>query len=346
LRIAVIAPPWVPVPPPAYGGTEAMVDYLARGLQDAGHEVLLYATGDSTCTVPTRSVLARAAGTVSTGAATELHHVINAYETVLEWRPDVVHDHTLVGPVYASRFGVPVATTNHGPFDGELGDYYRAIAPTVPIIAISQHHADTAVDIPVAAVISHGLDVDAFPLGAGDGGYALFLGRMSPDKGVDTAVRVARAAGVPLRIAAKMREAAEQAYFEHNVAPLLDTDVTFIGEVGGAEKAELLAGAVCLLNPLAWPEPFGMVMVEALACGTPVVATPCGSVPELVVDGLTGFVRAGESELAEALQRAGALDRTSCRKDAAERFSTQRMVAEHLAFYEAVVEQRRPKQAA
>jgi len=346
LRIAIIAPPWVPVPPPAYGGTETVLDNLARGLQAAGHEVLLYATGDSTCEVPTGWAREHAAGTVGTGPATELHHVVNAYVTVLEWGPDVVHDHTLVGPVYAPRFGVPVVTTNHGPFDGELGDYYRAIGATVPIIAISQHQASRAVDTPIAAVIYHGLDVDAFPVGAGDGGYALFLGRMCAEKGVDAAARIARAAGVPLRIAAKMREPAERAYFERSVAPLLDGDVEFVGEVGAAEKVDLLARAVCLLNPLAWPEPFGMVMVEALACGTPVVATPCGSVPELVEDGTTGFVRAAEADLADTVRRAGDLDRARCRKEAAERFSTKRMVAEHVALYQAVVVHSRPRQAA
>src|SRR5204863_3832548 len=135
--------------------------------------------------------------------------VINAYAAALDWGADIVHDHTLTGPVVASRYEVPVVTTNHGPFEGELGDLYRAIAHSVPVIALSHHHARTAGDIPVAAVIHHGLDVDGFAHGHGDGGYALFLGRMSPDKGVHMAARVARAAGIPLRIAAKMREPAE-----------------------------------------------------------------------------------------------------------------------------------------
>jgi glycosyltransferase involved in cell wall biosynthesis len=338
VRIAIIAPPWVPVPPPAYGGTEAVLDNLARGLYNAGHDVLLFATGDSTCRAPTMYVLERAAGTVATGSATELRHVINAYHTVLDWGAEVVHDHTLVGPVYAERFGVPVVTTNHGPFEGELGDLYRTIGPSVALVAISQHHAATAAGIPIAAVIHHGLDVGAFPHGTGDGSYALFLGRMSPDKGVHVAARAARAAGVPLRIAAKMREPAEHTYFEEQVAPLLGGLVDYIGEVGGAEKLELLAGASCLLNPIAWPEPFGVVMIEALACGTPVVATPHGSVPELIADGVTGYVRLDETGLADALQRVDRLDRERCRKEAAERFSTDRMVIDHLRLYEKVRE--------
>ena len=298
MRIAIIAPPWVPVPPPAYGGTEAVLDNLARGLHDAGQEVLLFATGDSTCEVDVKWIREHAAGMVGTGSATELHHVINAYEAVVDWRADVVHDHTLVGPVYSRRFDLPVVTTNHAPFDGELFDYFRAIAADVPIIAISHHQASTANGIPVATVIHHAVDVDAFPVGDGDGGYCLFLGRMSPDKGVGTAVRVARKAGVSLKIAAKMREPAECLYFEQEVAPLLGDGVEYLGEVERPEKLRLLADASCLLNTLAWPEPFGMVMIEALACGTPVVGTPRGSVPELIVDGVTGFVRGDEDDLA------------------------------------------------
>ena len=137
MKIAIVAPPWVPVPPPAYGGTEAVLDTLARGLQHAGHDILLYATGDSTCEVPGAFTFDEAQGTVSTGAASELCHVVEAYERLLDWEPDVMHDHTLVGPVYSGRFGMPIVTTNHGPFDGELGPLYRVIARTVPLIAIS-----------------------------------------------------------------------------------------------------------------------------------------------------------------------------------------------------------------
>jgi glycosyltransferase involved in cell wall biosynthesis len=332
----IITPPWVAVPPTAYGGTETVLDTLARGLGAVGHEVLLYTTGDSTCPVPRASVLPRAIGVGMGGSATELRHVIHAYQAAAG--ADVVHDHTLVGPVYADRFpDLPVVTTNHGPFQSELGDYYRAIGNRTPIIAISHHQASTAAGTPIAAVIHHGVDVERFPSGPGDGGYALFLGRMCPEKGVDAAVRVARRAGMPLRIAAKMSEAAEQLYFDHHVRPLLGGDIEYVGEVGGADKLELLENATCLLNPIAWPEPFGMVMVEALACGTPVVATPMGAVPEIVDDGLTGFVRSTEDALAEALLAVSGIDRDRCRKAVAERFSATRMVADHLALYDSLI---------
>jgi glycosyltransferase involved in cell wall biosynthesis len=343
----IIAPPWVAVPPTAYGGTETVLDTLARGLDMAGHDVLLYTTGDSTCPVPMASVLAGAIGTGVGGSATELRHVIHAYRAATDAHADIVHDHTLVGPVYADRFaGLPVVTTNHGPFQSELGDYYRAIGDSTPVIAISHHQASTATGVPVAAVIHHGVDLERFHPGSGDGGYAVFLGRMCPEKGVDTAIRVARSAGVPLRIAAKMSEAAEQLYFEQRIRPLLGGDIEYIGEVGGDEKMSLLGGASCLLNPIAWPEPFGMVMVEALACGTPVVATPLGAVPEIVDDGLTGFVCSSEAALAAGVIAAGDLDRHACRRAVAARFSGEKMVAEHVTLYETVADSRRLPRAA
>lgn len=340
MRIALIAPPWVAIPPLAYGGTEAVVDGLARALDAAGHEVLLFATGDSTCPVPRSWSYDTALGVAAARPASELHHVVNAYDWIAG-EADVVHDHTLAGPVYARGFAnIPVVTTNHGPFDSELGDYYRAIASRVPVIAISRHQASTAVRTPIAAVIHHGVDVAGFPVGDGAGGYAAFVGRMSPDKGVHTAIAVARSAGVPLRIACKMQEPAELAYFRTVIEPQLGGDVEYLGEVGGHDKLALLGGARCLLNPIAWPEPFGMVMIEALACGTPVVATPMGAVGEIVDDGITGFVRAGPAELALAVLAAADLDRLACRRTVVERFSIARMAEHHVRLYRSVVEAR------
>ena len=336
MKIAIVAPPWVSVPPAGYGGTEVVLDGLARGLQAAGHDVLLYATGDSACPVPKAWVFEKAVGVGTGGAVSELRHVIHAYEAVRGY--DIVHDHTLVGPVYAQRLALlPVVTTNHGPFDGDLHDYYRAIGHRVPIIAISHHQASLAGDIPVAGVIHHGLDVEKFPVGSGRGGYVLFLGRMSPDKGVHIAVRIARKAGVPLKIAAKLHEQAEFDYFKEHVRPLLGGDVEFVGEVGGAAKHELLGEALCLLNPMQWHEPFGMVMIEALASGTPVVATSRGAAPEIVDEGVTGYLRGGEESLAAALQQVGGLQRAACRKAAEARFSLGPMVEAHVSLFERVL---------
>ena len=202
-----------------------------------------------------------------------------------------------------------------------------------PIVAISHHQASTAQGIPIAAVIHHGIDIAEYQVGAGRGGYALFLGRMSPEKGVHVAARVARAAGLPLKIAAKRRETAEQAYFDQAVAPLLGMRCR-VPRGGGRHGEDPTTWRRAVpAQSRAWPEPFGMVMIEALACGTPVVATPCGSVPEIVDDGVTGFVRTTEAGLVDALHQVGEIDRALCRRSAGERFTAARMVTEHLSLY-------------
>jgi glycosyltransferase involved in cell wall biosynthesis len=254
-----------------------------------------------------------------------------------------VHDHTLTGPVYVDRFPwLPVVTTNHGPFLSELGPIYQAVSHRVPVIAISHHQASTAERVNIAGVIHHGVDLSDHPIGLGRGGYALFLGRMNPDKGVHHAVRAARSAGIPLKIAAKMSEPAEIAYFREAVEPWLGGAIEYVGEVGRDEKLQLLSEASCLLNPIDWPEPFGMVMIEALATGTPVVATRIGSAPEIVDDGVTGYLVDDRNRLVDALVKATALDRFACRKAAEDRFSAERMVAEHVAIYEKVRRERDP----
>ena len=255
MRIAIVAPPWLPVPPPAYGGTENTLDTLARGLQKAGHEVLLCTTGDSTCPVERTWVFEQSIGVGSGTSVDEIRHVTHAYGALKG--VDVVHDHTLVGPLYSAAFPhLPVVTTNHGPFNEDLIDVYRAVAGRVPVIAISHHQASTAQDVPIAAVIHHGVDLDEYPVGAGGGGYALFLGRMHPGKAPHVAARIAREAGYPLLIAAKMREPEEHAYFDAKVRPLLGGDVTYRrrGRPRGQDRAprrrglplepDRLAGAV------------------------------------------------------------------------------------------------------
>jgi len=340
MKIALVAPPWVPVPPDGYGGTELVLGLLATGLMGAGHEVLLCTTGDSTCPVPQVQTMPAAVGTANMNPAFELQHVLRAYAAIEDWGPDVVHDHTLVGPIYAQRLDIPIVTTNHGPFDSELGDLYRAIGDRAAIIAISKHQASKSTGTPIAAVIHHGVDVEAIPFGPGDGGYAAFLGRMCPNKGVDVAARLAHASGVPLKIAAKLAEPDELDFFEQCVRPLLGGGVEYVGEVAGDDKYDLLGHASCLLNPLRWDEPFGMVMIEALACGTPVIATPAGSVREIIDHGRTGFIRNDHSHLERALHRVAELDRLTCRRVARERFSQHRMVRDHIALYQRLTQRR------
>jgi len=333
MRIAIIAPPWAPVPPQLYGGIEFVVDRLAVGFQAAGHEVLLFTTGESTCPVPRQSVLRHAEGVRIGSVVPELRHVIHAYDAVAGF--DVVHDHTVVGPLYAQRFpDLKVVTTIHGPFNPELRDLYTRIVENVPVIAISHAQAASAPEVPVAGVIHHGLDASDFPVGKGDGGYCLFLGRMTPEKGAHRATEAAHRAGVPLMLAAKMREPLEVEYFQSDVEPYLNDDLRYLGEVSHERKLELLAGARCLLFPIRWPEPFGMVMIEAMACGTPVLAFPEGAAPEVVQDGRTGFICRDVQEMADAIKRVDTLDRAECRASVENYFSTQRMVAEHLDLFE------------
>jgi glycosyltransferase involved in cell wall biosynthesis len=333
MKIALIAPPWLPVPPPLYGGTETVIDRLARGFVASGHEVVLFTTGDSTCPVSKSWELATSAADRMGNAVTEIHHLSHAYEAAGQF--DIVHDHTVIGPIFAHQLGdLPVVTTNHGPFNDELLSMYRSISPRVPIIAISHDQARTAGDLPIAAVIHHGLDVEEFPVGNGGGGYFAYLGRMDATKGVRTAAAVARRAGVPLLIAAKKREPAEKAYFESEVQPLLGHGVEYLGEIGGREKLDLLGGARALLNPIQWHEPFGLVMIEALACGTPVLAYPNGAAPEIIDHGVTGFLCDDEDALETALHQVDRIDRRACRAAVERSFSTTRMVRDHIDLFE------------
>ncbi|MCG2624843.1 glycosyltransferase family 4 protein [Arthrobacter sp. I2-34] len=337
MRIGLIAPPWIQVPPPAYGGTELVVDLLARGLADAGHDVLLAASADSTCPVPLVPGLDPAHPADLDTTKVELAHVIHAYEAMAE--VDVIHDHTLAGPLYRYRPGpAPVVATNHGPFTAPYSTIYRAMGRGACIVAISHHQASTADDIRVDRVIHHGIYMDTVPVGAGDGGYVCFLGRMTPDKGIAEAIAIARTAGIPLKIAAKMREPAEVQYFDSTIRPALGPDVEFLGEISPEEKYALLGSAAALLNPIQWNEPFGLNMIEALGCGTPVVGTPRGAAPEIVVHGLTGFLSADMQQLPGFLQRAGGLDRAQCRAHAERHFSSRRMVQDHILLYEQLLQ--------
>jgi glycosyltransferase involved in cell wall biosynthesis len=234
-----------------------------------------------------------------------------------------------------------VATTIHGPFNEELTDLYRANAERVPIVAISHAQRRAAPQIPISRVIHHGVDASHFPVGDGTGDdqgpYVLFLGRMSEDKGPHRAINIARKAGIRVYLAAKMREPWEMRYFSEHVEPLLGDDAHYLGEVSHERKLELLAGASALLFPIRWNEPFGMVMIEALACGTPVLAFPEGAAPEVVDDGRTGFLCDDEDSMVEAIGRLGTLNRSDCRMAVEGYFSTSRMVTEHIELFESMI---------
>lgn len=337
MRIGIIAPPWAPIPPPLYGGIEQAVDGLARGFQEAGHDVLMFATGDSTSSVPTKWLLKASEGWRIGYTVPELRHVMAAYDELGDC--DVIHDHTVLGPVYASdRYpDLPVVTTIHGPFNEELTDIYCRIADRIPIIAISNAQREVVPDLKIARVIHHGINASEFPVGDGSGDYCMFLGRMNPDKGAQRAVDAARDAGVSLVMAGKCREPWEHKFFDQEIAPHLSEFVRYVGEVPHEEKMELLANARCTLFPIRWNEPFGLVMLESLACGTPVLALREGAVPEVVDHGVTGFVCEDERAMAEAIPKAGDLDRSACRAAVEGYFSMERCVKEHLELFEELI---------
>lgn len=333
MRIGLIAPPWVPVPPTGYGGTEEVVDNLARGLAERGHQVRLFTVGESTCPVPRRWYYDAAPKPMG-AAVQEAAHVLAAYDALTD--VDVIHDHTVLGPLLAARAGhrrpIPCLCTHHGPFSAEMRLIFGEIARRVAVVAISNDQRSRAGGVPVAAVIHHGIDLRIYQPGPG-GRYLLFLGRMAPEKGVDIAVRVAHASGWPLTLAVKMREPAERDYFERTVRPLLGPDDQLVVEPQLEQKLWLLRHAAALLNPISWPEPFGLVMAEALASGTPVLALARGAAPEIVQHGRTGFLSRDEPGLVDAATRVSELDRTACRAAAVHHLSLQRMAADHEALY-------------
>ena len=347
MRVGVIAPPWIPVPPTAYGGTEAVVDNLARGLQSQGHDVQLFTVGDSTCPVPRLHLHER--GAVPMGdSAEEAAHVLAAYEAFAD--VDVIHDHTVLGPLLALRASPvqkPVVVTHHGPFNATNQRYLTDVARTADVVAISRSHAEGSGSVPISFVVRHGIDLDVYRPGpaatAGAGGYLLFVGRMCADKGVSTAVRVARASGRRLVLATKMREASERQYFEQEVRPLLCPQDDLHVEAPLELRRELLHGALALINPIAWREPFGLVMAEALATGTPVLGFPQGAAPEVVEHGVTGYLCRDEADMVAAVERVGGIDRSACRKAAERRFGMDRMARDYATVYRRILDGR-PKQ--
>lgn len=341
MRIGLVAPPWVPVPPVRYGGTEAVIDTLARGLVARGHEVVLATTGDAACPVDRRWVYWTPPEPMGS-TLPELHHVLVAYEQLADC--DVVHDHTLTGPLLAMTLPErpPVLVTNHGDFGPAARAVFGHLAQGLTISAISHNQRAQALDLPVAGVVHHGLDLDRFDVGKGEGGYLAYVGRCAPEKGVAEAITIARRAGLPIVVVAKKREDAELRYFEEMVAPLLGPDVDYRGEVHPDERDRILRDAVALVNPISWAEPFGLVMTESLACGTPVVAFDAGAAPEIVDDGVTGFLCKDEDDAVDAVRRVRYLHRAACRAAVEERFAADRMVRDYLALYTAALERHVP----
>ncbi|MBO0837814.1 MAG: glycosyltransferase family 4 protein [Actinobacteria bacterium] len=342
MRIGLIAPPWVPVPPPAYGGTEVVIDNLARGLQELGHEVRLFTVGESECPVPTDFLFPQPMAPIGS-TVPETAHVLAAYESLADM--DIIHDHTFLGPLISGLRGMrrpPVVTTNHGPYSRETLPVLEEVAKHASTIAISHSQARQSREngglVPIAAVIHHGIDLDLYKPGPGGGGYVMFIGRMAADKGVHHAIRVAKQAKRKLVLSTKMREEKEFRYFEKEVRPLLDPADHLPGEIPLQERIELLRHADALVNPITWKEPFGLVMAEALACATPVLAFANGAAPEIIDSGVTGYLCRDEGEMLSAIEQVGGIDRDQCRETAERRFSLQRMARDHERLYRRVLE--------
>ena len=340
MRIAVLSPVWFPVPPSGYGGIEWIVSLLADGLVEAGHEVTLFASGDSSTKARLVSVFPEAPSAEIGKAAPELRHALSCFERADEF--DIVNDHS--GPL-AAALGAAVETrvvhTVHGPLVGADGDLYAMlarVAPSVGLISLSLNQRKPQPGLPWVATCHNALDLAAYPVHAERGEYLLFLGRMSPDKGCHRAVEVARAAGLPLKIAGKMREPAEQEYFESTVAPYLGNGIEYLGETSHAKKVALLQNARATLFPIEWEEPFGLVMIESMACGTPVIATRWGAVPEVIEDGRSGVVVDDYREMPDALAAADELEPLECRRSVEEHFSAERMVRDYEAAYTAALQ--------
>jgi glycosyltransferase involved in cell wall biosynthesis len=350
LRIAQLAPPFETVPPTTYGGTERVVSTLTEELVRRGHDVTLFASGDSQTSARLIPIVPGALWRADPPSNDFVAYQGQIYRSILREINDfdVVHSHL-------DHHGFPLAqiaertvvTTIHGSVEVSwLVHKYRAFAE-LPLVSISNAQREPLATANWIATVPNGIDVDTFTFNASPGGYLAFLGRISPDKGVDVAIRVARQVGVPIKIAARPplpfsndpEVQRDRVYFEQTVAPLLEEPgVELIGEIGGADKDRFLGQALALLFPIRWREPFGLVMPESLACGTPVVAFGAGSVPEGIEHGVTGFIGHTESDLVHAVARLGDIDRHRCRAEAERRFSPAAMVAAYEQVYQRLLE--------
>jgi glycosyltransferase involved in cell wall biosynthesis len=337
MKVAILSPPWFPVPPTGYGGIEWIVSLLADGLADAGHEVTLFASGDSRTRAELAWVYEHAPSDQIGRTLPDLRHTLSAYERADDF--DVINDHTgHLGCVLGGLVETPVVHTVHGPLGGEPGAVYEQIqqvAPEVGLISLSLNQRRPKPGLNWVANIPNALDLEHYPCHPHKGDYLLFLGRMNHEKGAHRAIWLAMELGLPLKLAGKMREPREEAYFAELVEPHLGHGIEYLGEVNHGTKVELLQNARCTLFPIDWEEPFGLVMIESLACGTPVIATRRGAVPEVIEDGRGGIIVDDWRDAPAALERADALDPVECRRYAEERFAPERMVGDYVRAYEA-----------
>lgn len=342
MRIAQVAPLHESVPPMLYGGTERVVSFLTEALLALGHEVTLFASADSRTNAQLVAGAPRALrlDPDSNGDSVLSHHITMLAEVGRRADEfDLIHFHT--DPLHYllnERLQTPAVTTLHGRLDSTDTQRCLSAFRHQPHLSISGSQRRPVPWLNFVSTIHHGLPTDLLRPGSGKGGYLAFLGRISPEKRPDLAIEIAKRAGIPLRLAAKV-DGADRTYFHEVIEPLLDDPlVDFVGEIGEHDKTAFLGDALALLFPIDWPEPFGLVMIEAMACGTPVIATPCGSVPEVIDDGVTGFVVNSLDEAVGAIGRLRTLSRPQCRDTFEESFTAARMAADHERVYRQLID--------
>jgi glycosyltransferase involved in cell wall biosynthesis len=343
MRIAILAPTWFAVPPTGYGGIEWVVALLADGLVGAGHEVTLFASGDSRTKAKLVYAFHNAPSAQIGRSMPELHHALACYARADEF--DVINDHSgMLAAVLGGTVDTPVVHTVHGPLDGDPGEVYEQInevAPQVGMISISMNQRKPRPHLNWVANCHNALDFSVYPFKPTRGDYLLFLGRLSPDKGAHRAIAVAMETGLRLKIAGKKQDPKELTYFHEFVEPHLVDGIEYLGEVSHGEKVELLQNARATLFPIEWEEPFGLVMIESMACGTPVIATRWGAVPEVIEHGRSGIIVDDYRIIPVALEEADKLDPYDIRRYVEQEFSADRMVSDYVAAYRTIIEQRR-----
>ena len=344
MRIAQIAPLTESVPPKLYGGTERVVSFLTEELVAMGHDVTLFASGDSTTSAHLEAMWPRALRldpTVRDGIAPHMLMIENVARAASDF--DILHCHLDYWPFSVfSRQRTPFLTTLHGRLDlPELKPIYNCFREA-PLVSISDSQRRPLPEANFVDTVYHGLPETLLQPTGAKRGYLAFLGRICPDKGPDRAIRIARRVGIPLKIAAKV-DRVDQEYFNAVIRPMLDgPHVEMIGEICDHEKSEFLSGAQALLLPIDWPEPFGLVMIEAMACGTPVIASNCGSVPEIIDHGVTGYIVDGEAQAATALSHLNRLDPVAIRAQFERRFTARRMAEDYVDLYRHLAARSRP----
>jgi len=339
MRIAVVAPVWFTVPPAGYGGIEAVVALLADGLAERGHDVTLYASGGSTTKARLVSPFPEPPDPSLLGNVWfDSFHTLSVYLQVEE--VDVVHDHSgIIGPALAAvRAGSePVVHTLHGPWTEQARRYYSLIDDRIHLVAISEAQRSDNPDVRYAATVHNGIDLGDYPLRTTKDDFLLFIGRANPDKGPEVAIEIARRVGLPLKMIIKRNEPPERLYWDESVAPYLNDQVEVLENVPHATKAELLGRARALLFPIRWPEPFGLVMVEAMACGTPVIARNMGAAVEVVGDGRSGALCQSTEEMVAAAGRLDRFDPLECRSWVSDRFSASAMVGGYERLFQQLI---------